>query len=100
MILTELPRIAHNACHGEYISLKFYFIASYFIFSPEYDDSNVDDDGNSMGNGEGGGGRKKREKTKKNPTFMEGVSGTFVLTDQPKLKNIQRQVQEMCGWKR
>ncbi|XP_068216244.1 mRNA-capping enzyme isoform X2 [Palaemon carinicauda] len=69
----------------------------------EYDDSTVDDDGNEMGNGGGGGGggggRRKREKVKKNPTFMEGVSGTFILTDQPKLQNIQRQIQEMCGWK-
>ncbi|XP_037799938.1 mRNA-capping enzyme-like [Penaeus monodon] len=65
-----------------------------------HEDSFVDDDDESIGGGGGGGGGrgKKREKNKKNPTFMEGVSGVYPITVQPKLSEIQRRIQQLCNW--
>jgi len=31
---------------------------------------------------------------------MEGVPGVTPITTQPKLQNIQRKVQDFCGWRR
>ncbi|CAG2061402.1 unnamed protein product, partial [Timema podura] len=71
----------------------------------EYDDSNVslvDDDTSHDKNGatslSKGGKKRKREFQNKNPTFVEGVSGISAITFQPKLGEIQRKVQEFCGW--
>ncbi|KAK3858414.1 hypothetical protein Pcinc_035397 [Petrolisthes cinctipes] len=58
----------------------------------EYDDSTLDDDGEAVK------GNRKRERQKKNPTFMDGVSGVSPVTDQPRLGEIQQRVQRMCGW--
>ena len=46
------------------------------------------------------GRRRRRENHIKNPTFMEGVPGVTPITTQPKLQNIQRKVQDFCGWRR
>jgi len=46
------------------------------------------------------GRRRRREMHVKNPTFMEGVPGVTPITAQPKLQNIQRKVQDFCGWRR
>jgi hypothetical protein len=46
------------------------------------------------------GRRRRREIHVKNPTFMEGVPGVTPITAQPKLQNIQRKVQDFCGWRR
>lgn len=74
----------------------------------EYDDSNGDggddEDGSSStdtaGNAGGSSGRRRRREIHiKNPTFMEGVPGVAPITTQPKLQNIQRKVQDFCGWR-
>ncbi|XP_021922077.1 mRNA-capping enzyme [Zootermopsis nevadensis] len=73
----------------------------------EYDDSNGDGgddkDGNNSTDTAGGAGgssgrRRRREYQNKNPTFMQGVSGATPITAQAKLQNIQRKVQDFCGW--
>nr|CAD7405313.1 unnamed protein product [Timema cristinae] len=71
----------------------------------EYDDSDVsvvDEDTSHDKNGAAslskGGKKRKREFQNKNPTFVEGVSGISAITFQPKLGEIQRKVQEFCGW--
>ena len=43
-------------------------------------------------------GGTRRERTKKNPQFMEGVPGVRPISSQPRLGQIQRRIQEMCGW--
>ncbi|KAG7157861.1 mRNA-capping enzyme-like, partial [Homarus americanus] len=58
----------------------------------EFDDSNLDDDGDPVKT------NRKRERNKKDPTFMEGISGVSPITQQPKLKDIQKRIQQMCGW--
>ncbi|XP_046548823.1 mRNA-capping enzyme-like [Haliotis rubra] len=68
----------------------------------EYDDS-VDDDGNSMNNQsetsrQNGSGKRRREFNKKDAKFMEGVSGVLHVTMQPRLSQIQQNVQRMCDW--
>lgn len=60
----------------------------------EYDDTTVDDDGESIKGG------RRRERQKKNPTFMEGVAGVTPVTDMPRLGEIQQKIQRMCGWER
>ncbi|XP_069698204.1 mRNA-capping enzyme [Periplaneta americana] len=72
----------------------------------ESDDTNGDDGGDDddissdVGDvGESSGRRRRKEFQNKNPTFMEGVSGVTPVTTQPKLQNIQRKVQDFCGWK-
>ncbi|XP_037570170.1 mRNA-capping enzyme [Dermacentor silvarum] len=66
------------------------------------ENEDLDDDGNALGGDGGGDGpvhkRRRREFTKKNPTFMEGVSGVVPVTTQPKLLQIQRRCQELCHW--
>ncbi|KAH7953240.1 hypothetical protein HPB49_006317 [Dermacentor silvarum] len=68
------------------------------------ENEDLDDDGNALGGDGGGDGpvhkRRRREFTKKNPTFMEGVSGVVPVTTQPKLLQIQRRCQELCHWER
>lgn len=46
-------------------------------------------------------GRKKRpkEKIRQNATFMVGVPGVTLVTDQPRLSQLQHLVQDMCEWK-
>ncbi|ESO99998.1 hypothetical protein LOTGIDRAFT_213204 [Lottia gigantea] len=72
----------------------------------EADDS-VDDDGNSMNDGNssqgpknGSTGKFRKEFVKKDAKFMEGVAGVNIVTSQPKLSQIQRKCQEMAGWKK
>lgn len=36
---------------------------------------------------------------KKNPVFMQGVPGVTVVRD-PKMSDVQRRAQDMCGWKK
>ncbi len=64
----------------------------------EYDDSTGDDGDTSRGGG--GGGGRKRERQKKDPTFMEGISGVTPITDNPKLRDLQQRIQQMSKWKR
>ncbi len=62
------------------------------------------------GSGDGGGGGdhqdsdgrggRRREHFKRNPTFMPGVPGVTPVTEQPLLGQIQRRVQDMCGWRK
>ena len=70
----------------------------------EGENTGVDEDGNQEEDSSRGGGRRggggRRELHKKNPTFMEGVSGVRAVTEQPLLSEIQRKVQDMCGWKK
>ena len=77
-------------------------------------DGGLDDDGNPLddsgvgasisGEGSsrngGGGGRRRRELYKKQPKFMEGVPGVTAVTEQPLLEDIQRRIQDICGWKK
>ncbi|CAL8073132.1 unnamed protein product [Orchesella dallaii] len=49
---------------------------------------------NNVSNGK----RRKREFFKDNPTFMEGVPGVTPITDRQMLTQLQRKVQNMCGW--
>ncbi|KAK8374884.1 hypothetical protein O3P69_009724 [Scylla paramamosain] len=67
----------------------------------EYDDSTGDDGDSSRGGGGGGsgGGGRKRERQKKDPTFMEGIKGVTPITENPKLRALQKQIQQMCHWK-
>ena len=73
----------------------------------EFDDGDLDDDGNYNGGGDGsscgrGGGskgKKRREKNKKDPMFMEGIPGVTAITEQPKLGQIQSTIQDILGWK-
>nr|KAG5691358.1 hypothetical protein BaRGS_033407 [Batillaria attramentaria] len=73
-------------------------------------DDTVDDDGHRIDNGHssdssaGQGQRssgpgRKREFVKKNAKFAEGVSGVVQVLNQPRLSEIQRRCQDMCGWK-
>ncbi|CAL4067552.1 unnamed protein product, partial [Meganyctiphanes norvegica] len=59
----------------------------------EFDDGNFDDDGND------GKGKRRKEKNKKDPVFMEGVPGVTPVTEQPKLGQVQSQIQDILGWK-
>lgn len=43
--------------------------------------------------------KRKREHFKENPTFMDGVSGVYPITDRAKLSALQRKVQDMCEWR-
>uniref|UniRef100_A0A1L8DGW7 mRNA-capping enzyme n=1 Tax=Nyssomyia neivai TaxID=330878 RepID=A0A1L8DGW7_9DIPT len=43
--------------------------------------------------------KKKREFLNLNATFMAGVPGVTLVTDQPRLSELQALCQEMCGWK-
>lgn len=45
------------------------------------------------------GKKRKREFVKNNPTFMEGITGVEPVS-QPLLGQIQRKVQDLCGWNR
>ncbi|XP_045584174.1 mRNA-capping enzyme [Procambarus clarkii] len=58
----------------------------------EFDDSSLDDDGESIKS------NRKREWNKKDPHFMEGIKGVTAITQQPKLEQIQKRIQQMCGW--
>ncbi|XP_013107961.1 mRNA-capping enzyme [Stomoxys calcitrans] len=42
--------------------------------------------------------KRRREMIIKNAKFMEGVPGVTLVTDQPRLGDIQQKVQDMCGW--
>ncbi|XP_075158681.1 RNA guanylyltransferase and 5'-phosphatase mRNA capping enzyme [Haematobia irritans] len=77
------------------------------------DKSQEDDneaDGNDVDDGNGGGGegssngkprkKRRREMIVKNAQFMEGVPGVTLVTDQPRLGDLQQKVQDMCGWKK
>lgn len=61
-----------------------------------------DDDGNAINGGksvEGGGFKgKRREFVKKDAKFMDGVKGVTQLRIQPKLAEVQRRCQQICGW--
>ncbi|KAK9510427.1 hypothetical protein O3M35_005218 [Rhynocoris fuscipes] len=46
-----------------------------------------------------GGHHHKRFKGGKVPQFMHGISGVSPVLDQPRLGEIQRIAQEMCGWR-
>lgn len=41
---------------------------------------------------------KRNEFINVNATFMSGVTGVNLVTDQPRLKSLQERVQEMCEW--
>lgn len=61
----------------------------------------LDGEGSSADDSAGGSRRKKMKKEfiKKNARFMEGVPGVTLVSDQPRLGNLQKMVQDMCGWK-
>lgn len=63
----------------------------------------IDDDGNVIAEdgSEQNGSRKrfKREVMKKNAKFVDGVTSVKQVTDQPRLRDVQSRVQDMCGWK-
>lgn len=58
----------------------------------------LDDDGNEL-DGSMPNKRRRVEHAKANPTFMVGVSGATVVSDQPRLSDVQHKVQDLCGWK-
>lgn len=69
----------------------------------ESESHNVDDDGielnsNSNSNKQNSGQRHKREFVKKDAQFMEGVTGVTQLRLQPRLAEVQRKAQVLCGW--
>ncbi|XP_037938314.1 mRNA-capping enzyme-like [Teleopsis dalmanni] len=65
-----------------------------------------DDDTSSLGNdtepkperGNKPHKKRRRELIIKNPTFMAGVPGISVVSEQPLLGDLQLKVQAMCGW--
>lgn len=61
-----------------------------------YDDSNTPDE---TGNSHPTKKKRKREILRKDATFMIGVSGVNLITDQPRLGELQAKVQDMCEWK-
>ncbi|XP_055681575.1 mRNA-capping enzyme [Lutzomyia longipalpis] len=70
-----------------------------------HDSPGPTDDGEAT-NGDAGGEsstsqtkKKKREFLNLNATFMAGVPGVKLVTDQPRLSELQAQCQAMCGWK-
>lgn len=69
----------------------------------QYDDTDGNDDAVDEGSSSSGkpppAKRSKRsEFNKVNATFMSGVSGVIHVSDQPRLNNLQKLVQEMCEW--
>ncbi|MED6232787.1 hypothetical protein ATANTOWER_002444, partial [Ataeniobius toweri] len=72
------------------------------------DDSEVDDDGNAVGQDSGPSSsgsapcKRKKEKLKLGAVFLEGIAvkGVTQVTSQPKLGEIQRMCQEMTEWER
>lgn len=77
----------------------------------EEDDNNDDDDEVDEAEQEGessgekkfepptpGKKKKRREFLNLNATFMAGISGVSLVTDQPRLGELQKKVQEMCAW--
>lgn len=42
--------------------------------------------------------KRRREMIIKDATFMAGVPGVSLVSDQPRLGEIQQTVQDMCGW--
>ncbi|XP_068159190.1 mRNA-capping enzyme [Drosophila tropicalis] len=70
------------------------------------EDAGEDDDqgeGEASGSsGPAGGSKKKRrrEMVIKNAQFMEGVPGVTHFTDQSRLTELQRKVQDWCHWER
>ncbi|XP_063239760.1 mRNA-capping enzyme isoform X2 [Bacillus rossius redtenbacheri] len=66
----------------------------------ESDDSNGHGDNGAAAENDRGPShkRRKREFQKKDPTFMDGVSGVTPVMTQPKLGHIQKTVQHFCGW--
>ncbi|XP_062536509.1 mRNA-capping enzyme [Armigeres subalbatus] len=60
----------------------------------------LDGENSSAENSAGGSKRKKMRKEffKKDARFMEGVNGVSLVSDQPRLQNVQQMVQRMCGW--
>ncbi|XP_004536441.1 mRNA-capping enzyme [Ceratitis capitata] len=66
------------------------------------EDGDEDDKSEEPSASNGGGHKKKRRKelVVKNATFMNGVPGVVLVTDQPRLGELQLKVQQMCGWKK
>ncbi|XP_055909228.1 mRNA-capping enzyme [Eupeodes corollae] len=80
----------------------------------EFDDSDgngpqkrpIEDDDDTTSNTENGGSdkpsnsKKKRRKEMfiKDAQFMSGVCGVVLVSDEPRLGQLQRKVQDMCGW--
>ncbi|XP_077869610.1 mRNA-capping enzyme-like [Saccoglossus kowalevskii] len=65
----------------------------------EFDDTQ-DDDGNEDGSTRDGQRKRRRgELNNTNAMFMEGVEGVTQFTTQPKLMQLQRKCQDMCGWR-
>ncbi|KAL5007034.1 hypothetical protein ScPMuIL_015840 [Solemya velum] len=56
----------------------------------------------SSESGSKGGDRKrfKNDHVKKNAVFMDGVPSVKLFTSQPKMSQLQRKIQSMCGWRR
>ncbi|KMZ09711.1 mRNA-capping enzyme [Drosophila simulans] len=44
--------------------------------------------------------KRRREMVVKNATFMAGVPGVRQVSDQPRLGDLQRKVQDWCDWKK
>lgn len=63
------------------------------------DETGVDEDGEPLD--QNGGNREENKETGKNKRnkFMEGVEGVTIVTQQPKLSQLQKKIQKMCGWK-
>ena len=71
----------------------------------EADEGNEDVNGTGDNQTEGHNGekprkRRRRELVVKNATFMEGVPGVVWVQDQPRLRELQEKVQDMCGWEK
>ena len=75
------------------------------LFTSFIDENDDDDDGDGVGvestsSGRPSNRKRRGEKLKKDATFMEGVPGVTLLTDQIKLNTIQQRIQDICDWKR
>lgn len=64
-----------------------------------YTDATSDTGGESSTSTEPAKKKRRKEFKNVNATFMAGVGGVTLVTDQPRLSNIQCKVQEMCEWK-
>lgn len=65
-----------------------------------YTDTQSDTGGESSTSAEPTKKKRRKEFQNLNASFMAGVPGVNLVTDQPRLGNIQDKIQEMCEWKK
>ena len=69
-----------------------------WCYEEEDDAQGVDDDGHRLPEPEEPSSSRRNE-SKKEAKFMEGVDGVSIVTQQPLLRQVQTKMQRMCGWR-